>query len=116
MRRTPIFAIALAWVGACGSDKAPPAGISAEERCQGLSDGLWCAAGVALECRGGETASEEDCAQSGETCVALHGCVACAPNSIACDGQQLLHCDAQGGGYQPGEVCAEGLSCSPRGC
>jgi hypothetical protein len=116
MRGITFSLVVAVLLGACAPDAAPPAGTLPSEECADTSDGVWCKNDVAIECRGGQLELEQDCRASDQRCTPQRGCVACVPNARACDGQQTLTCAADGSGFEPGQLCPSGSSCSERGC
>jgi hypothetical protein len=54
---------------------------------------------------------------SAATCSASSGiCTACTPGTLSCSGQQLMKCDATGGGSTAsGAACPTGTICDPKG-
>lgn len=107
-------------LNACGEpapffvpDAGPPLDVCAE-----LDSGVECDGDVAHQCAGGATASTEDCAETGRSCFPGRGCGVCLPGTVACEGETLLTCDADGEGRTPRETCdaSAGLRCSPAGC
>jgi hypothetical protein len=59
-----------------------------------------------------------ECGARGEICVSGLGCRVCAPGTIACDGETVLRCNADGSARARGETCdaTAGEHCSPGGC
>lgn len=61
----------------------------------------------------------QDCHASGEVCsAALYACVTCTPGDTECQGQNLLTCDEQGGGWHETKTCdtAGGEACRDGSC
>ncbi len=78
-----------------------------------LQGELVCEEGVAKVCDGmGGYEEETPC---DEACVDGVGCVLCVPGSTECEGDQVLVCNAEGDGWEPGELCdgVQGVMCDP---
>ena len=76
------------------------------ERCEDGEDGpVW--------------AELENCSDQALVCAeSLGACAPCSPESAACDGATVLHCRADGSGFDTGETCDEtaGEACREGGC
>lgn len=125
-RRGLALAVSLAVVGVAGCGEAPPPPIAGRRdagppaECRGVVAGqVACEGASAIVCdEDAQITSRTDCASEGQLCVPGRGCVVCVPSSMRCDGETLLHCNADGSAQTRGETCdaAAGLRCSPGGC
>ncbi len=90
----------------------PSTGTTGEPPC--AEGTIVCDEDTAKVCDGmGGFSSEEACS---DVCVENLGCVACVPDSSICDGDQVLVCNAEGSGYDMGDLCdpVQGLACDPQ--
>lgn len=93
-----------------------------EAGCEGFDDGVRCLGEWAVRCDGGKLESIDNCALEELVCVtqecsgdACEGCRVCREDDVRCEqGGALLHCKADGSGFEEAEVCdeASGLVCS----
>jgi len=116
----------LALVG-CGGGGGPgrddagfDAGRDAGFRCTAEGDTA-CEGTVLRACvRAGEflSATRTDCAATGQSCIVGYGCVVCRPDSISCDGADVVRCNADGSAWDVVETCdiSMGLACRDGSC
>ncbi len=80
-------------------------GVQQLQRCEKTDKGL---AWVALD----------DCASHDQVCVpSLLECKACQPNTVSCDGQDVIRCDATGNKKTREKTCSgEGIACREGAC
>jgi len=97
-------------------DARPDAGF----RCTAEGDTA-CEGNVLRSCvRAGEFLSAEstDCEAMGQSCITGYGCVVCRPDSIDCDGADVVKCNADGSAWEVLETCdiSMGLACRDGSC
>ncbi len=82
--------------------------------------GITCVRDVAWDCGDdGVARASTDCARDGRACAPRLGCVACVPNTVSCDGETVVVCNAEGSAQTRADApcdAAAGLRCSREGC
>ena len=111
---------------ACGGggpsrpDSGIPPGVDAGFRCTSEADTA-CEANILRTCvPDGEflSAQSTDCTLTGQRCITGYGCVVCRPDTIDCDGADVVKCNADGSAWEVLETCdiSMGLACRDGSC
>jgi hypothetical protein len=112
--------LALAALTASCNHAPPPAGHPlVRDACLEQAAGVLCVGAELHDCDGaGHSSRITDCSVSGLTCVPSRGCMTCAPEQFACDGETVRLCNAEGTELTVGPTCDPtiGEHCSRESC